>query len=42
MSKKLAYIISAGLFAVLCALLFLEKFYPEMGSGLLGWFLYEY
>ena len=36
MSKKLTYIISAGLFVVLCALLFLEKFYPEMGSGLLG------
>ena len=36
MSKKFTYIISAGLFAVLCALLVLEKYFPELGSGLLG------
>lgn len=40
MSKKLAYIISAAVFVVLCGLIICEKLYPEVGSslfaGLLG------
>lgn len=36
MSKKLAYIISAAVFVVLCGLIVCEKLFPEVGSSLFG------